>query len=136
VHLGEAPVTESSDDGGYELSETKGTHEGVGRALGPGRTVRSSDEDEGLRDDGDLEVDNHVTLVVVDVLADWIDTELALEEGCRVHDSEESEGGSGEVKTVADTVCENFGKIPRVRRGGRKHSVQGKCHDSTVVQDR
>ena len=56
--------------------------------------MRTRDEDEGLRDDGDLEVDDHVELavVVVDrVAALEGNTELVLEERSLDDDNDENE---------------------------------------------
>ena len=55
-----------------------------------------SDEDEGLIDNGDLEVDDHVklTIVVVDCLAGWglqRHAELVLEERCLDNDDDEND---------------------------------------------
>jgi len=136
VDLGEAPVTETGNDGGDELGETERTHEGIRRSLSPGRTVRTGDKDKSLRDDGDLEVDDHVSSWVVGVLAEWLDVEVALEEVGVVHGAEQGNGRAGEVETVTNTVREDFGEIPGVRGGGRKHSVEGESHDSTVVENR
>lgn len=79
----------------------------------------TGDKDEGLRDDGNLEVDDHVTSVIVDVLAERLHPEFVLKEARGVHDGEEGESGSGEVETVAYTIREYFGEVPRVRGGGR-----------------
>ena len=65
VNLSEAPVGVSSDDGRNELRNGEGTHESDRRTLHEEETMRTGDEDQSLRDDGDLEVDNHVELPVV-----------------------------------------------------------------------
>jgi len=113
---GEPPVTVSGNDGRDELSDTEGDHEGGGRALSPRGAVRTGDEDEGLGDDGDLEVDDHVSSPVVDVVAlgEGLDTEPALKEVGVAHDGKEGDRGGGEVDTVTDTVGEDLGEIPRV----------------------
>ena len=83
MNVGEAPVTVGGNDGRDKLRDAEGTHESERRALHEEPAVRTRDEDEGLRDDGDLEVDNHVELavVVVDgVAALEGNTELVLEE--------------------------------------------------------
>ena len=83
MDVGEAPVTVGGNDGRDELRDAEGTHESERRALHEEPAVRTRDEDEGLRDDGDLEVDDHVELavVVVDgVAALEGNTELVLEE--------------------------------------------------------
>jgi hypothetical protein len=66
--LREWPVTESSDDGGDELGDTEGNEERIGWPFHEEEAVRASDEDEGLRDDGDLEVDDHVNDRIIGVL--------------------------------------------------------------------
>lgn len=65
MNVGEAPVGISSDNGGDQLSNAEGTHEGERRTLHEEESVRTSDEDEGLRDDGNLEVHDHVKLGIV-----------------------------------------------------------------------
>ena len=136
LDIGEVPVTETGDDGRYELSNTERRHERNGRSLSPRRTVRSSDKDEGLGNDGDLEVNDHVTVVVVDVLGVGCNSEFVLEEVGVVHDGEKGDGRCGEVEAVTNTVGENFCEVPRVGGGRRKHSVEGEGHDGAVVQDR
>jgi hypothetical protein len=135
LDVGETPVTEGGNDGRDQLSETEGNHQGVRRSLGPRRSVRSGNEDKSLRDDGNLEVDNHVCSGVVVVLSSGLDTESVLEEGGVSHDGVESKGGSSEVETVTDTVGKDLGQIPRVRGGGWQDSVEGQGHDGTVVKD-
>ena len=83
LNLSEAPVTVRGDDGRHELGETEGAEQRDRGTLHEEEAVRTRDEDEGLRDDGDLEVDDHVELavVVVDgVAALEGNTELVLEE--------------------------------------------------------
>lgn len=85
VDLGEAPVSEASNDGGDKLGDTEGTHEGEGGAFHEEEAVRTGDEDECLGDDGDLEVDDHMDLGVVGLLGgaeggSERDVELVLEE--------------------------------------------------------
>ena len=84
LNLGEAPVAVRSDDRRDELRDAEGTHEGERRALHEEEAVRTRDEDEGLRDDGDLEVHDSVELrvVVVERLGRAVaerDAELAVE---------------------------------------------------------
>jgi len=73
--------------------------------------VGSSNEDKSLRDDGDLEVDDHVCSGVVGILSDGVNTEFVLEEGSVSHDGVESNSGSSEVETVTDTVGKDLGQI-------------------------
>lgn len=65
MNLGEAPVTVCSNNGGNELSQTEREHQGEGRALHEEEAMRTGDEDESLRDNGNLEVDDHVKLRVI-----------------------------------------------------------------------
>lgn len=83
LHLGEAPVTVRSDDRRDELSDAEGDEERSAGPLHEEEAVRTSDEDEGLRDDGDLEVDDHMELRVVgdDRARGEGKAELVLEEG-------------------------------------------------------
>jgi hypothetical protein len=131
---GETPVTESGDDGRDQLGETEGQEQGDRGTLHEEESVRSGDKDQGLRDDGDLEVDDHVHLTSVGVLV-TLDAKLVLEEGGVVDDDEEDDGRQGQVETVSDTVGENLGQVPRVRGARRQDSVQRQGHDGTVVQD-
>ena len=78
VDLGEAPVGIGGDDGGDDLGDDEGT-EGSGGTLHEEEAMRTGD--------GNLEIEDHVELVVVDVLAAVClsvrerDTELVLKEG-------------------------------------------------------
>lgn len=134
--VGEAPVSVSGNNRGDQLSDTESTHKRIRRSLGPRRSVRSSDEDKRLRDDGDLEVDNHVSSVVVDVgSCNGVDTESVLEEVGVSHNGEQGNGGSREVETVTDTIGEDLSQVPRVGSLGRQDSVEGQGHDGTIVED-
>jgi hypothetical protein len=112
----EPPVTVSGNDGGNDLGDTEGDHERSGRSLEPREAVRSGNEDKSLRNDGNLEINDHVSSVVVDIvtLGQGLDTESVLEEVGVAHDGEQSKGRGGEVETVADTVREHLGEVPRV----------------------
>ena len=85
MNLGEAPVGVRSDDGRDELSKGEGEHEGERGTLHEEESMRTSDEDEGLGDDGNLEVHDHVKLrivVVIDSGGSTVgesDTELVVE---------------------------------------------------------
>ena len=85
VDVGEAPVTVDGDDRGHKLGETEGAEQSHRGTLHEEETVRPSDEDERLRDDRNLEVDDRVqdTVVVVvrlDSLVLEVNTELVVEE--------------------------------------------------------
>ena len=86
VNVGEAPVTVRSNDGRDELSKAERAEQGSRGTLHEEEAVRTGDEDEGLRDDSNLEVDNGVELGVVVVASSSRstvsegDTELAPEE--------------------------------------------------------
>ena len=85
MDVSEAPVTVDGDDRGHKLGETEGAEQSHRGALHEEETVRTSNEDEGLRDDRNLEVDDRVqdTVVVVvrlDSLVLKVDTELVVEE--------------------------------------------------------
>lgn len=67
MNLGEAPVGVDSDDRRDELRDAERTKQGVRGHLHEKETMRTCDEDECLRDDGHLEVDDHVQLRVVGV---------------------------------------------------------------------
>lgn len=67
MDAGEAPVAITSNDGGNELSHTESAHKSERRAFHEEESVRPSDEDERLRDDGNLKVNDHVKLLVIGV---------------------------------------------------------------------
>ena len=85
MNLGEAPVGVRSDDRRDELSKGEGEHEGERGTLHEEESMRTSDEDKGLGDDGNLEVHDHVKLrivVVIDSGGSTVgesDTELVVE---------------------------------------------------------
>ena len=88
MDLGEAPVGIGGDDGGDDLGDDEGTE-------GSGGTLH---EEEAMRtDDGNLEIDDHVELVVVDVLAAVClsvrerDTELVLKKGSLDDDNDKGD---------------------------------------------
>ena len=65
--------------------------------------MRTGDEDQSLRDDGDLEVDDHVELAVVVVngatgVARERDTELVLEERSLDDDNDENDNKSRKIR--------------------------------------
>jgi hypothetical protein len=66
--LGERPVAECSDDGRDKLGNAERNHKRIRRPLHKEEAMRASDEDEGLRDDGDLEVNDHVNDWIVGIL--------------------------------------------------------------------
>lgn len=67
LDVGEAPVTVGGNDGRDELGDAESDDEGSRGALHEEETVGTGGEDQGLRDDGYLEVDNHVQLWVVGI---------------------------------------------------------------------
>ena len=64
-NIGKAPVTMGSDDWLDELSNTEGTEEHIWRTLHVEESMWTSDKDQSLWDDCDLEVDFHVQLFVI-----------------------------------------------------------------------
>ena len=52
--LGETPVTIRGNDGGDKLSNAEGKKQGGGGTLHEEESMRASDEDERLRDNGNL----------------------------------------------------------------------------------
>ena len=68
VDLSEAPVTVRGNDRRHELRDAERAHESERRTLHEEEAVRTRDEDECLRDDGHLEVDDRVELRVVVVV--------------------------------------------------------------------
>lgn len=141
MNVREAPVREARDDRGDELREAEGAHERVRGTFHEEEAVRARDEDEGLRDDGDLEVDDHVQLVVVvrDGRATGVlevDAELVLEERRLDDDDDEDDRREREVDTIRHRVREDLSKIPTIRLVARQDTVDGERHDRAVVQER
>ena len=94
LDVGEAPVTVHSDDRRDELRNAERTHESERRTLHEEEPVRTRDEDEGLRNDRNLEVHDRVELTVVVVegllsAARKGDTKLILEERRLKNDGDE-----------------------------------------------
>ena len=139
MNLREAPVTVRGNDRRHELSDAEGTHESERRALHEEETVRTRDEDEGLRDDGNLEVDDGVELrvVVVGRLARTTGkgrTKRIGKPGSADNDRDEGDSRQREVETVRKSVGEDLGKIPGVGRVRGQDTVNGKRHDGTVAK--
>ena len=87
---------EAGNDRGDEPSKAERSHECVRGSFHEEESVRTGDEDEGLRDDSDLQVDDHVELVVVVIDrratgALEVDAELVLEEGSLDDDDDEDD---------------------------------------------
>ena len=117
VDVSEAPVGVDSDDRRNELSQAEGEHEGVRRALHEEEAVRTGDEDERLRDDGDLEVDDRVQLPVVRVDGEGSrkrNAELVLEEGRLLDDDDKRDPESAvSNKTRSDVKRTTYVDIVR-----------------------
>jgi hypothetical protein len=142
TNLGEAPVGVDGDDGRDSLRDAERAEESVRRTLHEEEAVRTSDEDEGLRDDCDLKVDDGVqhTVVVVDrwwrleVCPEGVLKECGLDDDDNQRDSAAWLDGSakteradirrqGEPETISDSVSEDLAEVPRIRRAGRKDAV-------------
>ena len=117
MDVSEAPVGVDSDDRRNELSQAEGEHEGVRRALHEEEAVRTGDEDERLRDDGDLEVDDRVQLPVVRVDGEGSrkrNAELVLEEGRLLDDDDKRDPESAvSNKTRSDVKRTTYVDIVR-----------------------
>ena len=101
MDISEAPVGVDGDDRRDKLGQAEREHESVGRALHEEEAVLTRDEDERLRDDGDLEVDDRVQLRVVRVDGEVhreAGTELALEEGRLLDDD-----NKGDPESIVST---------------------------------
>lgn len=126
--------TNRSDNRRDELCEEEGTEQGSRGTLHEEERVRTRDEDERLRDLGDLEVDDHVDLLVV-VVDDVGDAKLVREEGGLDDDDIEDDGTEGEVETVSKGKGEDLSEVPRVGGRGGKNAVEGEGHDGSVVEE-
>ena len=84
LDVGETPISEAGDDRGYELRQKEGTHQCIRGTLHKEEPVGASNENERLRDNGNLEVDDRVKLLVIVVNLTRrgveVDMELPLEE--------------------------------------------------------
>ena len=84
LDLCEAPVCVYGNDRRNELRNAERAHESIRRSLHEEESVRTRNEDKGLRDNSDLEVDNRVELRVGNIDLAWrvveADTKLVLEE--------------------------------------------------------
>ena len=118
MDLSEAPVAVRGDDRRDELGNAERTHEGDRRTLHEEEAVRTRDENEGLRDDGHLEVDDHVELAVVVVehllsATGEGNTELVIEPS-RADDGDEGDTKRDELVSVAKVeMIETY--VERVR---------------------
>ncbi len=88
--VSEAPVTVSGDDGGHKLGQAEGEEKSRGGTLHEEESMRTSNEDQGLRYDGDLKVDDHVQLRIVRLHGGGLEgnAELVLEE-CGLHNDDD-----------------------------------------------
>lgn len=82
VHISEAPVTISSNDRGNELGYTERTHESERGTFHEEESMRTSHEDQSLRDNSNLQVNDSVKLFIVgiDRRSKQSNPELVLEE--------------------------------------------------------
>jgi len=115
----------------------------------------ASDENECLRNDGDLKVDDGVQLliIVVDLVGGRIqmDMELALEEVRLEDDYNENDPtreirnsserrlmrnvrGKRQIETICYSVGENLGQIPTIWSRRWEHTVDGQRHDCAVIK--
>jgi hypothetical protein len=97
VNLGESPVSVRGDERRNQLSNTEGAQQGEGRPLHEEKSMRTRDEDERLRDDCDLEINDHVQLRVgcdLHGAASEADAEFILEEG-RLYDDDDERNSEG-----------------------------------------
>jgi hypothetical protein len=151
-NLREAPVSVRSNDGRDELGEAEREEERSRGALDKEPRVGSSDEDQGLRDLGDLEVDQHVHLRVVSIdAAEGLvsdggedcqhrytqvdDAKLVREEGRVDDDDVEHDRSDREVHSVGDSVSEDLCEVPRVGGARGEDAVDGEGHDRSVVEE-
>jgi len=83
TNAGEAPVSVQGDDGRDKLGNAEGDKQSDGGTLHE-ESMRTCDEDEGLGDDCNLEVDDHVEHAIVGEWDTWsvleVDAEFILEE--------------------------------------------------------
>jgi len=88
--MSETHITICRNNRRDKLGNAKRHDESRRRTLHEEETMRTSDEDQSLRDDGDLEVHNHVQLGVVGCdgeITIQCDAESILEE-CSLHDND------------------------------------------------
>lgn len=116
--LGEAPVSVRGDNGRNKLGRAEGEEQRNRGTLHEEESVGPSDEDERLRDDGNLEVDDHVEHTIAGGWDVWqvleADAELLLEEVGLQDDDDEHNGGQGKVQAVSDGESEDLREIPAI----------------------
>lgn len=110
MDIREAPISVHGDDRGDELGNTEGNEQSRRRTLHEEEAVRPSHEDERLRDNRNLEVNDRVqdTVVVVgrlDSLVLEVDTELVIEE-CGP-DADSNKSNPGHNKTRQSTIMKD-----------------------------
>jgi hypothetical protein len=93
VDLREAPIAKASNNGGDQLSKAECKEQCRRRTFHKEEAVGPSDENQRLRDDGDLQVNDHVQLRIVVVLLTipaigQMHLELPLEEGRLENDND------------------------------------------------
>ena len=97
ANLGEAPVSVRGDDGGDELGDAEGNEQGRRRTFHEEEPMGTSDEDEGLGDDRNLQVDNHMEATIISGFntrrALELDAERILEELGLQDDDHKDDGG-------------------------------------------
>ena len=91
-------------------------------------------EDESLRDDSHLQVNDGVVVVGAGGGGSTV-LEVNTKHAVKLDsDGDEGDGREGEVQTIGDGVGKDLGQVPAIGLHRRQDTVDGKRHDRTVVQ--
>ena len=119
TNVSEAPVSVRGDDGGDKLGNAESDDQGDRRTLHKEESVRASDEDQGLGNDRNLKVGDHVEHTIVGEWDTWftleVDAKCILEERSLQNDNDKDDGGQGEVQAISDGESEDLGEIQTIR---------------------
>ncbi|KAI9252286.1 hypothetical protein BDA99DRAFT_177685 [Phascolomyces articulosus] len=144
THISEAPVGIDGNEGSNQLSNNESGHQVNRWTFHEEPAAGTSDENQTLRHNRNLQVDDRVVNMIIDPIigtgtrvfsTGQFNTKLIMEESGVEHDSSESQSGSGLIKTVDDSISENFAQVPLIRIRRRLDTISRNGHNSTIVQD-
>jgi len=114
-----APVSICGDDEEDKLGSVEHDNQGDRGTLHEEGSMRVSDEDQGLGNDRNLEVGDHVKHAII---GEWdtrpvfeVDAECILEEHSLQDENDEDDGRQGEVQAVSDGESGDLSEIPTTR---------------------
>lgn len=117
VDLREAPIGVSGNDTGHNLCNDESHQQRIGRSLSEEESVSTSDENQSLRDNGNLKVNDHMDLRVVGIFgrprsisesrAEFVEEEVGVQDS-----QHETDGRHGEIQSVSNRISENLSQVP------------------------